>query len=40
MMVNGSEPAFEVGLFQTKVDQEAEDDRFYQALVPFNSLMT
>lgn len=37
MMVNGSEPAFEVGLFQTKVDQKAEDDRFYQALVPFGS---
>jgi hypothetical protein len=37
MMVDGSEPAFKVGLFQTKVDQEAEDDRFYQALVPFDS---
>ena len=36
-MVYGTEPAFEVGLFQTKVDQEAEDDRFYQALVPFDS---
>ena len=36
-MVNGSEPAFEVGLFQTKLDQVAEDDRFYQALVPFDS---
>jgi hypothetical protein len=36
-MGNGSEPAFEVGLFQTKVDQEAKDDRFYQALVPFDS---
>ena len=35
MMVDGSEPAFEVGLFQLKVDQEADDDRFYQALVPF-----
>ncbi|MCA1396250.1 DUF3095 domain-containing protein [Bradyrhizobium sp. BRP56] len=37
MMVDGSEPAFEVGLFQTKVDHEAEDDSFYQALVPFDS---
>jgi hypothetical protein len=37
MMVDGSEPAFEAGLFQTTVDQEAEDDRFYQALVPFDS---
>lgn len=37
MMVDRSEPAFEVDLFQTKVDQEAEDDRFYQALVPFDS---
>jgi hypothetical protein len=37
MMMDGSEPAFEVGLFQTKVDQEAEDDSFYQALVPFDS---
>src|SRR4051812_29641189 len=37
MMVNGSEPAFEVGLFQTKLDQVAEDDRFYPALVPFDS---
>jgi hypothetical protein len=36
-MVGGSEPAFEVGLFHTRVDQEAEDDRFYQALVPFDS---
>ncbi len=36
-MVDGSEPAFEVGLFRTKVDHEAEDDRFYQALVPFDS---
>ncbi|MCC8950839.1 DUF3095 domain-containing protein [Bradyrhizobium sp. Arg62] len=36
MMVDGSKPAFEVGL-QTKVDQEAEDDSFYQALVPFDS---
>lgn len=36
-MVDRSETAFEVGLFQTKVDQEAEDDRFYQALVPFDS---
>jgi len=37
MMVDKSEPAFEVGLFHTKVHQEAEDDRFYQALVPFDS---
>lgn len=37
MMVNGSEPAFEVGLFQTKVDHKAEDDRFYQVLMPFDS---
>jgi hypothetical protein len=37
MMENGSEPAFEVGLFPTKVDQAAKDARFYQALVPFDS---
>jgi hypothetical protein len=37
MMVDGSEPALEVGLFQTEVDQEADDDCFYQALVPFDS---
>jgi hypothetical protein len=36
-MVDGSEADFEVGLFRTKVEQEADDDRFYQALVPFNS---
>ncbi|MDI4237538.1 MULTISPECIES: DUF3095 family protein [unclassified Bradyrhizobium] len=37
MMVDGSEPAFEVGRFQRRVDQEGEDDRFYQALVPFDT---
>jgi hypothetical protein len=37
MMMDGSETAFEVGLFQTKVDQEGDDDSFYQALVPFVS---
>ena len=37
MMVDGSESGFEVDLFQIKVDQEADDDRFYQALVPFDS---
>jgi hypothetical protein len=37
MMVDGSEPDFEVGLFQTRVEQQAENDRFYQALVPFDS---
>ena len=37
MMVDGSEPAFEVGLFQIGADQEAEDDRFYRTLVPFDS---
>jgi len=37
MMGNGSERAFEGGLFQTRIDQEAKDDRFYQALVPFDS---
>jgi hypothetical protein len=37
MMVDRSEPDVEVGPFQTKVDREAEDDRFYQALVPFDS---
>ena len=37
MTVYGTEPAFDVGLFQTKVDQEDEGDRFYQALVPFDS---
>jgi hypothetical protein len=36
-MRNGSERAFEGGLFQTKVDQEAKDHRFYQALAPFDS---
>ena len=36
-MVDGSEPAFEVGLFHTKVDPAADDDGFYQTLVPFNS---
>lgn len=36
-MVDGSEPAFEVGPFHTKVDSAAGDDRFYQALVPFDS---
>jgi Protein of unknown function (DUF3095) len=37
MTVDGSEPASEIGLFQVKVDQEAEEDRFYQELVPFGS---
>lgn len=37
MMMDGSETAFEVGLFQTKVDQQGGDDSFYQALVPFVS---
>jgi hypothetical protein len=37
MMTDGSETAFEVGLFQTKVDQEADHNVFYQALVPFVS---
>ncbi len=36
-MMDGSEPTFEVGLFQTKVHQESGDDRFYRALVPFDS---
>jgi Protein of unknown function (DUF3095) len=36
-MVDGTEPAFEAGLFHTTVHQEAGDDRFYQALVPFDS---
>jgi hypothetical protein len=36
-MMDGSEPAFEVGLFQTKVHQESGDDRFYRALEPFDS---
>ncbi|OAE99651.1 hypothetical protein AYJ54_32710 [Bradyrhizobium centrolobii] len=36
-MVDESEPVVEVDLFQIKVDQAAEDDRFYQALVPFDS---
>lgn len=35
-MADGSEPAFEVGLSQINVHQE-EDDRFYEALVPFDS---
>lgn len=37
MIVDRSEPDFEVGLFQTKVNQEAENDRFYRKLVPFSS---
>lgn len=37
MIVDGSEPGWEVGLFQIKADQEAEEDRFYQELVPFGS---
>jgi hypothetical protein len=37
MTADRSEPAFEVGFFEIKVDQEAEDDRFYEALVPFDS---
>lgn len=37
MMVDRSERAFEVGLFQTRVDQSSEDDCFYQALVPFDA---
>ncbi|MET4205166.1 DUF3095 domain-containing protein [Bradyrhizobium sp. LA6.12] len=37
MIVDESEPAFEVGLFQIEVDQEAEGNRFYQGLVPFGS---
>jgi hypothetical protein len=37
MKKDGSEPVFEVGIIQIKVDQEVEDDRFYQALVPFDS---
>jgi hypothetical protein len=36
-MADGSEPVFEVGLSHINVDQEAEDDRFYEALVPFDS---
>lgn len=36
MMVYRSEPAFEAGRFQIKVDRQAEDDRFYQALLPFD----
>ncbi|WP_456672193.1 DUF3095 family protein [Bradyrhizobium sp. LM2.9] len=36
MTADRSEAAFEVGLFQIKVDEEAEDDRFYEALVPFD----
>lgn len=37
MTADGSEPAFEVGLFRVKIDQEAKGDRFYEALVPFDS---
>jgi hypothetical protein len=37
MMVDGSETAFEVGRFRIRVDQEGQDDRFYQALMPFDS---
>lgn len=36
-MADGSEPAFEFGLSQIGFDQEAEDDRFYETLVPFHS---
>ncbi|AYG62255.1 DUF3095 domain-containing protein [Rhizobium jaguaris] len=35
MMTDGPSP--EVGHFRTKVDQEPEDNRFYQALLPFDS---
>src|ERR1700756_5542300 len=35
MMLDRSEPAFEVA--PSKVDQDAEDERFYQALAPFDS---
>jgi len=37
MMLDGSEPAFEVGPLRIKVDQEAEGDCFYQTIVPFDS---
>jgi hypothetical protein len=37
MMADGSEPASEAGLLEIKVDHEAEDSCFYQALVPFDS---
>ena len=36
-MMDGSRSAFEVGLFQTKVDRTAGDDGFYETLVPFDS---
>jgi hypothetical protein len=36
-MMDGSEPAFEVSLFRTKVHQGSGDDHFYRALVPFDS---
>ncbi|MGK7062791.1 DUF3095 family protein [Bradyrhizobium sp. 1050_B9_N1_2] len=35
-MVDGLGSAVEVGISKTNVDQEPEDDRFYQALVPFD----
>jgi hypothetical protein len=35
MMMDGSEAALEVGPFRIKVDEEAEEDRFYRELVPF-----
>ncbi|WP_424626811.1 DUF3095 domain-containing protein [Bradyrhizobium sp. SYSU BS000235] len=37
MMVDGSEQTFEIGPFEMKVDQEAQDNSFYQALAPFDS---
>ncbi|WP_377831046.1 DUF3095 domain-containing protein (plasmid) [Bradyrhizobium lupini] len=37
MTADRSEPAFEGGLCEIQVDQEAEHDRFYEALVPFDS---
>lgn len=36
MIVDRSEPDFEVGLFQTRIEQ-AENDLFYPAIVPFDS---
>jgi hypothetical protein len=37
MTGSGSERAFEAGLSPTKGTQEAEDERFYQTLTPFDS---
>lgn len=36
-MADGSEQTFKVGLFQKRGDREAQDDSFYQTIMPFDS---